>query len=322
MADPEATPPAAFLDSEVLLRLEELESRLSDVQALVARTYESLQEWPRLLTEVRNSPSYEAAYAADPLITVRIATYNAAELLCHRALASLRRQTYENWSALVVGDACSDDTAARIEDLGDSRIRFWNLPFRGPYPDDAKGRWYIAGTAPANEALRAATGAWIAPLDHDDEWDDDHLEVLLYTAQKERAELAYGRIRVVNEETGEQVDMGAWPPERGQFGFLGALYHAGLARFEYDINARFADEPGDWNLARHLWESGVRFSFVDRPVATNYFVKRHDCLRTEARMIEELRGWVRELEEALQYSQSSEEHLRSELERIRQAPSA
>ena len=47
-------------------------------------------------------------------MTVRIATWNRAELLVERALASLRAQGYERWEAIVVGDACTDDTADRI----------------------------------------------------------------------------------------------------------------------------------------------------------------------------------------------------------------
>ena len=65
--------------------------------------------------------------------------------------------------------------------------------------------------------------------------------------------------------------VGAWPPILGEFGFQGAIYHAGLRCFEMDLNARFAGEPGDWNLARRMWETGVRFAFLDRIVTTYYW---------------------------------------------------
>jgi hypothetical protein len=307
----------ASLEHEVLRRLADIEHRLRDVQSMATRAYETSFDWPHVLDEIRGEPDYESAFEGEPLVSVRVTTFNMAEALCERALPSLRAQSYENWEALVVGDACTDDTEERIRAIGDARIRFWNLPWRGPYPDDPHARWLIAGTAPANVALREGHGAWLASLDHDDEWDADHLETLIRAAQEARAEVAYARIRVVDGETGEHAEMGAWPPERGEFGFLAAVCHRGLRRFEFDANARFADEPGDWNRARRMWDSGVRFAFVDRPLATNHFTKRHDSLSTEMRMIEELRGWVRELEDSRDWWRTKAEKNERKLVRVR-----
>ena len=39
--------------------------------------------------------------------------------------------------------------------------------------------------------------------------------------------------------------------------------------------AYLAGEPGDWNLARRMWQAGVRFAFLDRIVTTYYWVP-HD----------------------------------------------
>jgi glycosyltransferase involved in cell wall biosynthesis len=257
----------------------EFDVRLRDVQAIAGRTYEHAHGWVSQLDELRRAPGYAAAWDNDePLVTVRIATYNQARLLCERALASVLSQTYERWEAVVVGDAVTDDTERRVRSIGDPRISFVNLAVRGPYPDDERSRWQIAGTAAANEGLRRARGAWIAPLDDDDAFDDDHIEVLLQHARETRAELAYGQLSVRDAATGQVLPniVGAWPPVYSQFGFQGALYHAALRRFEFDINARHLDEPGDWNLARRLWEAGVRFSYLPRPVTTYYYAPRDD----------------------------------------------
>jgi glycosyltransferase involved in cell wall biosynthesis len=301
----------------VLERLGELERRIADTQAMAARAYESSFGYPRVLEEVRAQPDYEAAYVGEPLVSVRIATYNQSRLLCERALASVRRQTYQRWEALVVGDDCDDDTEERIAALGDSRIRFWNLPVRGPYPDDAQARWFVAGLPPMNAGLAAARGGWIAPLDHDDEWDDDHIEVLLQAVQREHAELAYSRLTVMDDSSGARSELGCWPPRRGQFAFQGALHHAGLRRFPYDMNCRFAGEPGDWNLARRMWDAGVRFTFVDRVTGTYHHVPKHQSLTTEERMIEELRGWSAELQTGLEWWKQRAEWFERELERTR-----
>lgn len=322
-AGPEtALGPPAALDNEILERLGAIEGRLRDTQAMAARAYEASFRWPQVLEAVRAEPGYEAAYSGEPLVTVRVATYNASSLLCERALASLRRQTYSRWEAIVVGDACTDDTEDRVRALGDPRIRFLNLPFQGPYPEDDLARWYIAGSRPFNVALQQAAGQWIAPLDHDDEWDSDHIEVLLKEAQESRAELVYGRIRIVDTVSGAESEMGTWPPVRGQFGFLGALHHRGLRVFQYDENCRFADEPGDWNLMRRMWDAGVRFRFLDRPVATNYFTPRHRTFTTEQRMIEELRDWARQLEEARDWWRREAERFEAQLGAQTSSPGA
>jgi hypothetical protein len=254
--------------------LQHVESRLIDTQALVARVYEQAHDWPRQLQRIRTEPDYALAWEErEPLVSVRIATYGAADLLCDRALATVRRQSYENWECIVVGDAEPATTAARVEAIGDPRIRFVNLPFRGPYPDDPQRLWRVAGIPGMNRGASEARGAWVAPLDHDDEWEDDHIEVLLDHARSSRAELVYGKLRVRDSASGRLVDnvVGAWPPVVGQFGLQGAIYHAGLRGFEMDLNAGFAGEPGDWNLARRMWEAGVRFAFLDRIVTTYYW---------------------------------------------------
>jgi glycosyltransferase involved in cell wall biosynthesis len=287
-------PPSA----SILRRLDLLEERLEETQALVARTYESLARWPEMLSNIRAQSDYEAAFAGEPLVSVRVATFNSADVLCERALASLLRQDYANWECLVVGDACDDETGSRVRSLGDARIKFVNLPFRGPYPDTAKALWYVAGIPPANYALENATGKWVAPLDHDDEWADNHISLLLSHAQDTHAEVVYGRIRTILTSTGAEGSMGAWPPQRGEFGFLGAIHHSGLTAMRYDMNCRFADEPGDWNLARRMWDAGVRFAFVDEIVATHFHEPKTGPVGHHELVIAELRDWTRQLEEA------------------------
>ncbi|HEX4491899.1 MAG TPA: glycosyltransferase [Acidimicrobiia bacterium] len=250
-------------------RVARLEREVGALRALLARTYEKVEGWPRRLDEIRSRPEYEDAFAGSPLVSVRIGTYRGGETLCHRALASVRRQTYPNWEAVVVGDGCEDDTAEQVEALGDDRIRFFNRPVNGPYPEAPELRWMVAGTHAFNDAVARTRGRWIAPLDQDDEWDDDHVAVLLAAAQRARAEVVYGQMRVLVED-GPETWFGAWPPQLGDFGFQAALYHADLKEFRYDVNAALVDEPGDWNLARRMWEAGVRFHFVPRPVGTYY----------------------------------------------------
>jgi glycosyltransferase involved in cell wall biosynthesis len=277
-------------------RLERIEDQLADVHALVTRAYERHEDGAALVAQMRDEPGYEDAWAPDPLVTVRVATYNRAEILLGRSLASVRRQTYANWEAIVVGDACTDDTAARIAELGDPRIRFENLPVRGPYPEDPGARWMVAGSGPMNRGIELARGAWLAPIDDDDEWDPDHLEVLLAEARRSRTEVVYGKNRLRDARNGRllNVTIGEWPPREGGFTFQNSVYHRGLGRFRYDLNAYLVREPADWNLVRRMWSAGARFSFLDRPVTTIHHAPTHPEVERWREGIVRTRGYISE----------------------------
>ena len=252
-------------------RLEPFRRDLAHTRQLAALAYEAAQRWPDRLEQIRADPGYETAYTErEPLVTVRIATYNNWRILCERALASVRAQTYDNWEAVVVGDCCTDDTAERVARLGDERIRFINLPYRQPYPEDELERWRVTGINAMNAGLRAARGRWVCPLDHDDEFAPDHIEHLLAVAQQERAEVAYGKLAVVDAATGEPKDtnISDWPPQRTKFNWLSAITHSGLRQFEFDPYCVHTGEVADWNLCRRLLDTGVRFHHTDKVVGT------------------------------------------------------
>jgi glycosyltransferase involved in cell wall biosynthesis len=250
-------------------KLDRLASAVADTRALAAAAVERIEGGRERLERIRAGASWRRAYEEDePLVTVRIATWNRAELLVERALASVLRQTYERWEAVVIGDACTDDTAERVAALGDPRIQFHDLPVHGPYPEDRLGLWLIGGVPAMNEGLRRASGSWIAPLDDDDEWDDDHIEVLLDAAREDESEYVYGRVRCTLDGTPAEKSFGAWPPRSGEIGLLASIYNGALREFEHDPVCRLLPEGNDWHLIRRMWEAGVRFKFLDRFVAT------------------------------------------------------
>jgi Glycosyl transferase family 2 len=268
----------------------EMQSRARRSQALVARTYERLHDWPSLLAEARVTPQYASAYEeTEPLVSIPIPTYHSPDTLCDRALASVQAQTYDNWEAIVVGDHCEDDTEARVRSLGDPRIRFHNLPVRENDPDDPWERWAVRGSIPRSTGIALATGEWIAPLSHDDAWDPDHLATLLHAARSRRAEVAYSPMRVVKAEHAQGLPadapvervLGAWPPKLGYFNWQSAIFNGALGFMRYDRSCALASEPNDWNLARRAWEAGVRFTYVDRDTSTLYVFPRQDEIAAE-----------------------------------------
>jgi hypothetical protein len=277
----------------------ELRTRLRRTQALTARVYEALHDWPALLALARAEPAYAGAYTdPDPLVSIPIPTYHSPETLCDRALASVLAQTHTNWEAIVVGDHCTDDTEERVRALGDPRIRFLNLPVREHDPEDPWERWAIKGSIARSHGIELARGRWIAPLSHDDEWDPDHLQTLLHEARQRRAEVVYSRMRVrfvgrsshrlrmlVRRSLGRSPpklsSIGAWPPKLGHFGWQSAIFNGALRFLRYDRNCALASEPNDWNLARRAWEVGVRFHHLERETVTLYVYPRSDAIAAE-----------------------------------------
>jgi glycosyltransferase involved in cell wall biosynthesis len=200
-----------------------------------------------------------------PLISIVIPTWNRGELLATRTLPSLVRQSYPHWEAVVVGDACTDDTAARIASLCDPRIRFENLPQRGVYPKDPLRRWMVAGSTPANRGLELARGEWLGYLDDDDVLADDHLATLLDFARSSGAEFVFGAGDFQRSPT-EWLRIGKLPPDPGNVMHSSVLYRSYLRFMRYDLEAWRASVGADAHLWGRMYRAGVRFAFVDRVV--------------------------------------------------------
>jgi glycosyltransferase involved in cell wall biosynthesis len=137
-----------------------------------------------------------ASHRADgsaPAVTVIIQTYNRSNILPY-CIGSVLWQTFSDWELLVMGDGCTDDTAAVVARFADPRIRFVNLD---PRVGDQSG--------PNNEGVRLARGRYVAYFNHDDLWLPDHLEQSVAALEASGADLVYtmqleadpdGRVRI------------------------------------------------------------------------------------------------------------------------------
>jgi glycosyltransferase involved in cell wall biosynthesis len=101
----------------------------------------------------------------NPLVTVVIPTYNREKLL-PRAINSVLNQTYQKWELIIVDDRSTGDTEELVQDYikKDKRIRYVkNTHNQGP-----------AGAR--NQGTEVSGGEYIAFLDSDDEWKNNHLK--------------------------------------------------------------------------------------------------------------------------------------------------
>jgi glycosyltransferase involved in cell wall biosynthesis len=177
-----------------------------------------------------------------PLVSVVVATYDRSNVL-RLALESLRRQTFKDWEARVIGDACSDDTAEVIAALGDPRIHFENLPEN-----------FGEQSHPNNVGCRRARGRYIAFLNHDDLWFPDHLATSVEEIEKTGADLVFSAFARCQPRTREQLLAADWR-FRIEGIPLGARYEpwCDVPASTWLLRRELVDELGGWRPAVEIW---------------------------------------------------------------------
>jgi glycosyltransferase involved in cell wall biosynthesis len=114
-----------------------------------------------------------------PLVSIVIATYNWSSVL-RCAITSALRQTYPRLEVIVVGDGCTDDSAATVASFADERVRWHNLPTNSGHQ-----------SAPNNTGTKLARGEYIAYHGHDDLWHPTHLAIVTQPLIAGTADLSY-----------------------------------------------------------------------------------------------------------------------------------
>jgi len=124
---------------------------------------------------VEHAPLLEAAARSSaqttsgPLISVIMATYNTPETFLRECVGSLQAQTYLSWELCIADDASTDAGVVKVLtelSLSDARIRFVRRPVNGHI------------SAATNDALKLATGDFVAFVDHDDLLEPDALSAV------------------------------------------------------------------------------------------------------------------------------------------------
>jgi hypothetical protein len=259
-----------------------LDARLEQSEARRAADHERLvhalriirdgdpANWDRLWV-LRADPSYEMAFTEiEPLVSILVPTYDNWEGLRDRALPSVLEQTYENWECVIVGDAAPPETAEVVASFGDARLKFVNLPYRGPYPDRKEDAWLISGTNPFNTAMRLAQGRWIGATADDDALTSGSIESLLALARERRVELAYGQLRFKYPDRPDEVVGEGPPPRLGGWGLQASLFHAGLRFVPLLYTDWLFAVPNDWSWGERLLRIGVRCAMLEEPVVDYY----------------------------------------------------
>lgn len=98
-----------------------------------------------------------------PVFSVGIPTYNRKSYL-EKAVCSVLEQTFPDWELIIVDDGSNDGTGNLISAYKDKRIKYIYQQNKG-----------VASAR--NRCILKSKGEYICPLDSDDWWDKDKLEI-------------------------------------------------------------------------------------------------------------------------------------------------
>lgn len=132
------------------------------------------------------SPSNEGVLSLDsammnPLVSVIIPTYNRPDTL-RVAINSVVAQSLNDWELLVIGDHCDPRTGQVVQSFDDERISYINLPAR-----------FGEQSGPNSIGLVLAEGMYVAFLNHDDVYLQDHLKRAVDHLEEQGADFFVGR---------------------------------------------------------------------------------------------------------------------------------
>lgn len=220
----------------------------------------------------------------DLSVAVVIATYNRVTVL-PRAILSVLMQDYPDWVCYVVGDHCTDGTNKLMGELCKrypERLRYRNLP------EHTGRRFNKTGAAVKDFGIRISKEPLIAFLDDDNEWLNNHLEVLVgaYLKGERRAKnrvgLVWSDMNYLTADSGRffRRHLSSGPPKEGSIDSSEMMITREAVKVAGGWTCRFPPEGSDWRvryddflLADRIVRAGFSWIHVPR-VTVNYWDRR------------------------------------------------
>jgi len=198
-------------------------------------------------------------------VTIILPTFNRSNILFSRSIPSIINQTYKNWELLVVSHGCTDATEEQVLDLSktDQRIKLIRINRRKlGYPPSAENHWLVGPVKPINAGLRAASGLWIARIDDDDEWESNHLGLLLSIVANSEYEFISSAYNEVSPKTFRTINPSGTPPIGGVQTWV---YRAYLVFFRSHISSwrKKWNRVNDTDVQERMIRAGVRTTITN-----------------------------------------------------------
>lgn len=202
------------------------------------------------------------------LVSVLIPTFNRCEILQNRALKSVLSQTYKNIEIIVVDDGSTDNTFEKIMALNNPKIRvFKNSRATYRYPNKALYHWFAGGVSALNYGLKFCNGYYIARIDDDDIWTENHIEKLLDFLEKTDSEFVYSHILAkMSDEEDEQI-ISNFPDPLGNT--CTWFFKGYLKRFKINIHCwrKKNNRVFDVDVHNRFFKAGVKINYLDEVTA-------------------------------------------------------
>ncbi|MGY5850391.1 glycosyltransferase family 2 protein [Salegentibacter sp. F14] len=210
-----------------------------------------------------------------PLISIIIPTYNRADLL-GETLASVLKQTYQNWECIIVDDGSEDDTKALVHSYKDNRIKY----FYKKHEERSQAR---------NLGLSKANGDLIQFLDSDDILENTKLKRSLEKISIESPE--FKNIVITNfrnfYDSSEKTICPYCKLKNEYLNFNSILFewefkfsipiHCALIDKRLIIDFKFPSQLSqkeDWFLWLHIFQDPkLKINFIDKPLVLQRLVK-------------------------------------------------
>jgi len=247
--------PAAMIGTEARAALDHRRRMRDEAAAAPARLAgmrgDRLACWP-------------ASDAIDPLVSVIVPVVDESDELVRRCLRSILTGSHARVEVVIATTA--GEMAQRLTPVAEADPRIRVVAVDGPLTepsstDVARSAW--TGRL-LDAALGSATGAWVAPLGPEAEFEPDHIEVLLGVAVEHDLEFVYGQA-VVDLGTGQRLVLGAWPPNPDGVLTGGTeLFSRRLSAVaHFDPEAWREAESAGWRFWRSLLEAGCRTASIE-----------------------------------------------------------
>ena len=225
-----------------------------------------------------------------PLVSVIMNCYNG-ETYLRESINSVLVQTYENWE-LIFWDNRSDDQSAEIfKSYKDQRLRYYYAPKHTPlYPA-------------RNEAIKNASGEFIAFLDTDDFWEKDKLELQVPLFNDPEVGVVYGNHFVLNQKLNTKKIFLKEKPRGFILDDLLKNYCTSLVTLV--VRKTFLDNykppfdnsfhvMGDFDLMIRM-SVKYKFDCVNKPIAFARIHEKNQSLLQKSRQVSELKLWYKKM---------------------------
>ncbi len=137
-----------------------------------------------------------------PLVSIVLPTYNGVRYIA-QAIKSCLDQSYEKWELIVVDDASTDDTPAKLAAFSDSRIRVIRHQMNSNLP------------SALNTGFSLARGAYLSWTSDDNIFRDDAIQQLVtFLEQRPDVDVVYTDFSIIDENGTMHERIRVGDPER------------------------------------------------------------------------------------------------------------